>query len=124
MKGKDIVYDALNITIAIGQTNFNENVTLRDGVCIGAEIKAVSNRDPEHFIDVGVTNSQNRELISSVDFRTYERLGGAGYLESLKQCSFETRGQVNVVAVADQAIAGSEFKAQIVFAIDQNPCKD
>ena len=123
MKPK-IVYDKVEIAIPIGQTNFNQFITLREGGCLGVKLIHKENTPANgEGVDIGVENSQNLDLISATDYRDFIN-EGAGYLGSLKPCDFESRGQVKVTGIATAAIAGTIFKAQLIFAIDTANCND
>jgi len=114
-----IVYDKVDISIAIGATPFSQNKTLKyKGTCKGVKLIDFSSATPRaHAININVSDSSNA-LIGSTDFRDFIPNGG-GYKEGFKTCEFDTKTEITIDAISSQAIATADFKAQLIFMIEE-----
>lgn len=112
-----MVYEKVNINIAIGNSSFSEQIKLIEGTCVGVRVIDFNDNVVRgHAIDVAVSDSRSNEVIGATDFRDYKHTGG-GYLEGLKPIKFDTRSTVSVTAISSQPISGTAFAGQIVFAV-------
>ncbi len=112
----NIKYNAVNISITVGNTVTSPSVNLREGTCIGVAFFPFAAALPEQNINIGVQTPQGTDLIEAVDVRDYLK-GNSEHLKSYKQVQFKSKGDINVNVSTPVPIAGSDFTGQLVFAI-------
>jgi hypothetical protein len=115
-----IVYDRVDISIAIGQTSFSVPKNFKyKGRCKGVKLIDFSSAQARaHAININVSDSTNT-LIGSTDYRDSIQVGG-GYIEGFKPCDFDTKTEVTVDAISTANIAGTDFNAQLIFMIEED----
>lgn len=112
-----LVYDRMDITIAVGDAAFADQKTLRSGECVGVKVVDFSNSSAKaHSINLGIQDTNGNELVAQTDFRDYTPNGG-GYIDGFKPVSFKSDGHVKVNATSSQAIAATDFAVQLIFAV-------
>lgn len=123
MENKKIVYDRVDVNIAIGSTSFATTKKLREGVCIGVkyiDFSSATNR--ANAINIGVNDTLGSELVGATDFRDYAH-GGGNYIDgSFKPTKFSTRSEAKITVVSTAAIAGTNFDGQLIFAVLIDDC--
>lgn len=116
---RSVVYDKVDIDISVGDPAFSEIKNLRyNGVCIGTKIVHISSATAvNQSLNVGV-NDSNGAVVGTTDFRDFISNGG-GYEEGFKPCRFDTKNEITVDAKAAGNIATADFKAQLIFMIEE-----
>lgn len=114
-----IKYDRQDINIAVGEKAFSKIKNLKyNGEVIGTKIVHLSSNTPvNHAVNVSVEEASGA-VIGSTDFRDYIAQGGS-YVDGFKPCAFNSQNEITVNAIATENIATAEFKAQLIFMIEE-----
>ncbi|MFV9549660.1 hypothetical protein [Algibacter sp. PT7-4] len=116
------IYDKVDISIAVGSPSFSKATPLKKGKCVGVKLIHISSATPvNQRLNLSVTDGNN-PLINATDFRDFIQQGG-GYKDGFKPCEFDSSLEVSIDAVAEGNIATADFKAQLIFMIEES-CND
>jgi len=115
-----IVYDKQSILIPVGSPSFSKIKNLRyNGTCIGVKVIHISEATAvSHEINISVDKSSGA-LVGATDFRDSIAKGG-NYEGGFKPCNFNSREEITVNAMATENISGADFKAQLIFMIEED----
>jgi hypothetical protein len=112
------LYDTIAIDIAVGSPSFSKSKSLRKGTCVGVKIVPISGIDNlNQILNISVTDGNN-PLVNATDVRDFIPIGG-GYKDGFKPCMFDSSLEIRVDAVAENNIAGTAIKAQLIFMIEE-----
>ncbi len=112
------LYDKVNIVIPVGSPSFSKSISIKKGKCVGVKLIHISSAQAvNQNLNLGVSDGNN-PLVNATDFRDFIQLGG-GYKDGFKPCNFDSSLEVSVDAIAESNIAGADFKAQLIFMIEE-----
>lgn len=118
---KKHIYDKIDVLISVGDPSFSKSKVLKKGTCIGVKVIHISSAQAvDQSLNLSVTDGNN-PLVNATDFRDFIPMGG-GYKAGFKPVNFPSSLEVTVDAVASDAIAGADFKAQVIFMIEEDEC--
>src|SRR5690606_34940547 len=114
---RKIVYETVDVSIALGASSFAAQKQLKHGTCLGVRFIDFSKAPRANAINIDIEDSDGIAILGKTDFRDFEH-GGGGHLEGYKRCNFDSKAIVNIQVTSTAAIAGTAFDGQLIFAVD------